>query len=200
MKPVRQLIGIVTEFLTTKNSLYLTILTLITLTAPSWHSRFVNQEPGIFGFKYMSSFLYAIGNNVTILGSGLLILFFSNRVSSEYKKLAKVIAALIITLASYSLIIIFFPKKVLLNAFGVPDLPKWAYMSSMIIMSLISFRLFSLFQEAFLYSESKMKEIIKGLFDFVLLEVPDKGMVKDERKGEYHDKSVELLKNALDNE
>lgn len=51
----------------------------------------------------------------------------------------------------------------------------------------------------FIKKES-LQEIIRSLFDFILIEVPDRDMIKDHRKEEYHDKSVELLKNALDNE
>ncbi|WP_408033123.1 hypothetical protein [Tenacibaculum xiamenense] len=39
-----------------------------------------------------------------------------------------------------------------------------------------------------------------SLFDFILDEVPENGMIKDDSKEIYHDRSVELLKNALYNE
>lgn len=46
----------------------------------------------------------------------------------------------------------------------------------------------------------KLQSIIRECFDFILIEVKENKMIKEDKKSHYDDKSVELVKNALDNE
>ncbi|CAM1370559.1 conserved membrane hypothetical protein [Tenacibaculum litopenaei] len=193
--------GIVTGFLTTKNSIYLTTLSVVGLTAPFWHIVYgIRDTEGIFGYRFMSSFLNSLGTRLCFLCLGLLLLFFSNQINNEFKKIGKGIAYGAIYVGCYFLILIFLPKKLLLTSFGIKDFHPLFYYLSMLGLCVLSGRLFALIQNAILFSEEKLKSLIRDLFDFILLDVQENDMIKEEKKLLYKDKSIELLKNALDNE
>ncbi|TDQ27688.1 hypothetical protein [Tenacibaculum caenipelagi] len=104
---------------------------------------------------------------------------------------------MVLFVACFFVIHILVPKKEL---WGTPDFPPYYYWSSMIFLSILSGRVLILIQKALLYSEDKLKTLIKKLFDFVLGDLEDEDMIKEEKKLMYKEKSLNLLKNALDNE
>lgn len=190
--------GIVTGFLTTKSSIYLTFLVFIGTTSRFIHVIFnVNDIKGIFGYSYMSSFLNALGINLSLLCSALFIKYLVSKVQEDIRSLVNLGANMYLYVACYFMINLFIPKKVL---FGTPDFPWFYYWGSMLVLSVLSGRLFALIQNAILFSEEKLKSLIRDLFDFILLDVQENDMIKEEKKILYKDKSIELLKNALDNE
>lgn len=189
------------ELMTTKNSVYILILALIGVTAPFWHIFYgIRDTEGLFGYRFMSSFLNSLGTRLCILCMGLMMLFFSKQIANEYKKSARVISLMTIYVGCYFLILIVFPKKTLLNTFGIRDFHRSFYYISMVALSIGSGYLFSLIQKAIIVTEEKLKQLIRSLFDFIFIDVQEEEMIKDSKKSLYHDKSVELLKNALDNE
>lgn len=188
-------------FLTTKSSIYLTIITLIGVTAPFWHVFYgIRDTEGLFGYRFMSSFLNSLGTRLSILCMGLLILFFSKHIVNEYKKAAKTIGLMTLYVGCYFLILIAIPKKILLNSFGIKDFHPFFYYLSMTILSISSGFVFTLLQKAFIITEANLKFIIRELFDFLNFQVRKKGMIRDEYKEEFDNGVVELVKTALDNE
>lgn len=188
-------------FLTEKNSIYLTILCLLGITAPFWHVIYgIRDTEGMFGYRFMSSFLNSLGTRICILSSGLLLYFFSFQISNEYKKVARLISFITIYVGCYFLILIFLPKKTLLNAFGVKDFHQSFYYVSMFLISILSVVVFTKFQKIFLLSEERLKSIIRKLFNYILVEVRKGDMIKENELKRYNKRSAELVKNVLDNE
>lgn len=80
------------------------------------------------------------------------------------------------------------------------DIPKiYYYLMAILSGVAISFsvHLMSLYN----FSDiGKLQKIIRGLFDFILIDSKEKDLIKDEKKDYYKKKSLDLVKNALDNE
>ena len=198
-KIVRKTTGIVTEFLTAKNStIYIFTLIFLGSIARFIHVIFnVNDMEGIFGYRYMSSFLNALGINISLLCSALLLKLAASKIVNELKYSFNLAANMYLYVACYFMINLFIPKKQL---FGTPDFPPYYYWLSMLVLSVFSGRVLLLFQRGLIFSEQKLKAIIRDLFDFILGDLEDEDMIKEDKKPLYKKKSVELLKNALDNE
>lgn len=134
----------------------------------------INGEEGIFGYKYMSSFLYAMGNRVCLLSVALLMLFASSQIINEYKKAFKFIAYMLLYIAAYFIIHILVPKGQLLDAFGIRDFHPSFYYISMAILAITSGMMLGLFHKAAISVEEKLKAIISRLFDFIIVDTYDK--------------------------
>lgn len=192
------MIETVTAFLTTKNSIYISLLVFFGSISRFIHVIFnVNDQEGIFGYTYMSSFLNALGINIALLCSALVIKLAASKSTSEMKPSLNLAAHMYLYVACYFMVNLFIEEKYL---FGTPDFPPYYYWGSMIFLSVLSGRFMMLFQKAALKSEERLQKIIKGLFDFILDETIEEGMIKKEKEYTYKKKSVKLLKNALDNE
>jgi glycosyltransferase involved in cell wall biosynthesis len=170
---VRQTTEIATESLTIKNKLsliYLFIVSLIGFTAPFWHVfHGISQREGVFGYKYMSSFLYALGNPVFMVCIGLLFIYAIRFIDNDsFKKVFRVISFIPLAIGCYYLIAVFIPKSILLDVFGVRDYGNWVYYSIMAIMSLISGYTFKMFQKAIVFTEAILKEHVKKLVHFII--------------------------------
>ncbi|TDQ22782.1 hypothetical protein [Tenacibaculum caenipelagi] len=152
---------------------------------------------GILGYTFMSSFLNALGINIALLCSALLIKLAASKLSHEMKSSFNLAANMFLYVACYFMVNLFIEEKYI---FGTPDFPPYYYWLSMLFLSVLSGNFLLLFQKAILKSEEKLQKIIKGLFDFILEDAIEEDMIKDEKKDAYHKKSVKLLKNALDNE
>lgn len=162
--------GIVTAYLTTTNSIYLTLICLLGCLAPFVHIFYgVSDAEGPFGFKYMSSFLYAIGDKICLLSAGFLLLIASSKVSSEYHKAFRLIAFMFLFVASFFIAHILVPKKQL---FGTPDFPVYYYWCSMITMSLVSGFLLSILHKAIVFTEERIKGSVRDLVSFVFKHTP----------------------------
>lgn len=72
-KFVRLVTETVTVYLTRKSSIYVTLLVLCITVFPFVHN-FTYGIEGVFGFTYMSSFLYALSLPVVLICAGLLLL------------------------------------------------------------------------------------------------------------------------------
>ncbi len=152
---------------------------------------------GIFGYTYMSSFLNALGINICILCAALLIKLAAKKSTSDLKITFNFGANMFLYVATYFMINLFIPKK---DLFGTPDFPPYYYWVSMLALSIASARFLLLLQRAMILSEQKLKLIIRNLFDFIFQEVDDENMIKEDKKDIYQEKSVKLLKSAIDNE
>lgn len=158
--------GIVTEYLTTKSSLYVTTLIFIGCISPFIHIIYgVNDTKGIFGYTYMSSFLNAVGRINALLCASLFIKFAAKKVDNDYKRVINFGANMFLYVSCFFLVGLFLPKKVLFNTL---DLPRKYYWISMIFLSVSSGYFLSLFQKIFIYSEEKLKSNIVLLVSFIM--------------------------------
>ena len=104
-------------FLTAKNSLYITFLVFTGSIARFIHVIFnVEDAKGIFGYTYMSSFLNALGINIALLCSAL-VLKISVSEKSEMKKPLSLAANMYLYVACYFMVNLFIQKKYLLRMF-----------------------------------------------------------------------------------
>lgn len=179
---------------TIKNSsFYLFILCIIGLTAKFWNVLYgVSNAEGIFGYKYMSSFLYAIGNEVAFLSLALILVYASSK-AGEYKRAFKRLGLLAVFVACFCVIQVLIPKYMLVKAFGIKDWHPSFYYGAMIIMSVFSGGLVVMFQKAMLFTEEKLKEKIRILIDFI---VDLRTNVKDIEVYDYE--RVEVFKKIVD--
>ena len=147
-KIARKLTETVTVFRTKTSSIYLSLLTAVGVSAPLWHVIYgVSLKEGVFGFRYMSSFLNALGGRLSILCAGLLIVFLANKLPVDYKNSVKRIGTLFVSVGCFFLILIFFPKKMLLNTFGIRDAHPIFYYGLMIIFSISAAKIFQTLQK-----------------------------------------------------
>ena len=151
-----------------KTSFYLFILCIIGLTAKFWHIIYgVSDKEGMFGYKYMSSFLYAIGNEVAFLSLGLILVYAASK-TNEYKRAFTRLGYLAVFVACFFIIQVLFPKHLLVNAFGIKDWHPSFYYVAMALMSVFSGGLVVTFQKAMMFTEEKLKEKIRILIDFIV--------------------------------
>lgn len=194
IKTARQTIETVMAFLTTKNSIYLTLLIFIGCISPFVHIFYgVRDTEGIFGYKYMSSFLNAFGRINALLCAALFIKFTVSKITNEYKKIINIGANMFLYVASFFLINLFLPKKVL---FGTVDFPPYFYWLSMFILSITSGIFLSTLQKAFLTTEENLKSIIRKLFRYIYESEAD---LKTETIEKHKLLRGELIKKTLDN-
>lgn len=108
---VHQATEIVTGFLTTKNSLYLTGLSVLTVLAPFLHLLASPSSSGYFGFSFMSSFLNALGLPISLISVSLLLMFLSRQIQNEYSSPFKLISILVLAVGCIYLLYVFIPMK-----------------------------------------------------------------------------------------
>jgi hypothetical protein len=80
------------------------------------------------------------------------------------------------------------------------DLSKFSYYLMSIITGVVISCSIYLMSKYKFTDTGKLKYIIKNLFDFIIVEVNDKELIKEDKKEYYEKKSIDLVKNALDNE
>lgn len=143
------------------------LLCVVGLTAKFWHIIYgVNGSEGVFGYKYMSSFLYAIGNEIAFLTMALLVLYKS-RLTVEFSKSFKWLGILGLVVSSFFIIEILVPKKQLFSWFGVNQMHKVMYYSLMLVFSLASCGLLVLFQEAMIKTEAALRKKLTYVIEFL---------------------------------
>ena len=171
-------------------------MTLVGLTAPFWHIFYgISDTEGPFGYAFMSSFLNSLGTRLCILCIGLLLHYFSKHIVNEYRVAAKFIGSMTIYVGCYFLILIVFPKKLLLQTFGIRDFHRSFYYASMIILSVSSGFVFTLLQRAFIGVENKIKQLLNSTFKFIIQTVPEK-YIPDEKLLDYQKEYEGLIEKS----
>jgi hypothetical protein len=171
----------VTEFQTgesnkTKIHLYLTFLAAVAILSPFLHVFYLfNETEGIFGFSFMSSFLFAISLPLMAIATGLLLKFASTKLPTNLGFAFNYISNSLLFLGFFFLSYTFIP---------VIDLPVIVYFSSVAILSIILTVCTHYFHKAILTTEQRLKKIISKLFDFIILETPRKH-VSEEKQIDY---------------
>ncbi len=157
--------GTVTAYLTTKSSsIYVTFLIFVGCISRFIHVIYnTDDQKGIFGYAYMSSFLNALGINLCIICLALFTKFFASK-SKENMRLINFGANMFMYVGCFFMINLFIPKKQL---FGTPDYPSYFYWVSMLILSIFSAKFFFLIQKGFLISEQKLKTFISNLIALI---------------------------------
>ena len=171
---------------------------VIGLTANFWHSIYgVSDKEGLFGYAYMSSFLYAIGNIIFPLSISLILNFASKQINNGYENFFKYVSYVGIFICCFFLIAVLLPKKQLYAMFGVNDFHPFIYYAVMIILSVSSGMLLKFFHEGVLKTEEVFKQKITTLFRYIFSIRED---IKPEAQIKHRNKRVELVNEIIPHE
>ncbi|MCB0468642.1 MAG: hypothetical protein KDC64_10615 [Aequorivita sp.] len=169
----------VTGFLTLKNkskiSIYLISLAVIAVLSPFLHVVYlIDDKEGIFGFSFMSSFMYSLSLPIMAICSGLLLKYAGNLLtdlSIYFKYISN----------SFLFVGIFFMVYTFIPMF---DFSTSVYLIGLLIVSVILTIASHYLHKAVLTTEERLKKIISKLFDFIILETPRKH-VSEEKQIDY---------------
>ena len=169
----------VTGFLTLKNkskiSIYLISLAVIAVLSPFLHVVYlIDDKEGIFGFSFMSSFMYSLSLPIMAICSGLLLKYAGNLLtdlSIYFKYISN----------SFLFVGIFFMVYTFIPMF---DFSTSVYLIGLLIVSVILTIASHYLHKAVLTTEERLKQIISKLFDFIILETPRKH-VSEEKQIDY---------------
>lgn len=182
-------------------SIYIIILCIIGFTSPFLHVVLdVKGLEGYLGYKYMSSFLFAAGNRLSLICIGLLFLFASKQVFNEYKTTIKFIAYSTLFVGTFFGIQILIPKETLLKWSGHKDLPKQFYYIAMVIGGVLSVIILKYFQNALLLSEQKLRKIIAVLMDSLYKDLEEKNLINPWMKKEFKKHRIDVTNKVVDYE
>ncbi|WP_214113044.1 hypothetical protein [Aequorivita echinoideorum] len=156
----------------TKISFYITFLAVVAILSPFLHIFYLlNDNEGIFGFAYMSSFMYTLALPLMAISSGLLLKFVSSKIF-EFKSLFNFIGNSFLFVGIFFMIYTFMPMS---------DFSKEVYFGSLLVLSFIITFIFHYAQKAVLRTEQRLKNIISKLFDFIILETPRKHVAEEKQ-------------------
>ncbi|MDN3723789.1 hypothetical protein QRD02_05305 [Aequorivita sp. SDUM287046] len=179
LKYARQETETVTGFLTIKNSsninFYILFLAIVAVLSPFLHVFYlINEKEGIFGFLYMSSFMYSLSLPLMAICSGLLLKHASVQIT-EYRLFFKYIGYSFLFVGIFFLIYTFVP---------INDFSTTVYFIGILILALSLTIASHYLHKAIITTEERLKNIISKLFDFIIIETPRKH-VSEEKQIEY---------------
>lgn len=155
---------------------YLIFLCAVAVLSPFLHIIYINEDKeGIFGFAYMSSFLFSISLPLMAISSGLILKFAKNIIIEDFKKTFGYIANTFLLVGFFFLIYTFAPMY---------DLSIYAYYAILLALSLALTAIANHVHKAIITTEERLKKIISKLFDFIILETPRKH-VSEEKQIDY---------------
>lgn len=155
---------------------YLIFLCIVAVLSPFLHVLYLTEDKeGIFGFAYMSSFMFSISLPLMAISSGLIIKFAKNIIVEDFKKTFDYISNIFLLIGFFFLIYTFAPMY---------DFSIYAYYAIILTVALTLTVIANLAHKAFLTTEERLKNIISKLFDFIILETPRKH-VSEEKQIEY---------------
>lgn len=194
-----------TEYQMTKKKLvksyYLILLCIIGFTSPFLHVVLdVKGMEGYLGYKYMSSFLFAAGNRLSLICIGMLFLFASQQVYNEYQSTIKYIAYSTLFVGTFFGIQILVPKSTLVEWTGYKDLLKQFYYIGMVIGGILSVIILKYFQTALLLSEKKLRKIIALLMDSLYNGLEEKNLINPWRLKEFKQHRVNVTDKIVEYE
>ncbi len=144
--------------------------------SPFLHVIYLTEDKeGIFGFAYMSSFMFSISLPLMAISSGLIIKFAKNILVEDFKKTFEYISNTFLLVGFFFLIYTFAPMY---------DFSIYTYYIIILIISLSLTVIANLVHRAILTTEERLKGIISKLFDFIILETPRKH-VSEEKQIDY---------------
>lgn len=149
-------------------SIYFWILAFVAVTAPFWHYPFIKSDiEGVCGYPYMSSFLYAIGNVLSLFSLAMILLIVSPK-TSEYKRSVKLLGSAMLYVSLYFLLMVVIDKEWALDTFGVKDMPIWGYRLSLVFLAGVSGVVFIRFNKAALKTEKLLTTKIRLLVEHII--------------------------------
>ncbi len=134
----------------------------------------LNDKEGIFGFAYMSSFMYSLSLPIMSICSGLLFKYIGTQLT-EFKVYFKYISNSFLFVGIFFMIYTFMP----MFDFSAP-----VYFISLATLSIVLTIASHYLHKAVLTTEERLKKIISKLFDFIILETPRKH-VSEEKQIDY---------------
>ncbi len=155
---------------------YIIFLCIIAVLSPFLHMLYlIEDKEGVFGYAYMSSFLFSISLPIMALSSGLLLKFAANYIVNEFKKPLQYISHTFIFVGFFFAIYILMPIR---------DYSITTYYVSLLILAILLTIVANYLHKAILTTEQRLKNIISKLFDFIILETPRKH-VSEEKQIDY---------------
>ena len=155
---------------------YLIFLCIVAVLSPFLHVLYLTEDKeGIFGFAYMSSFMFSISLPLMAISAGLIIKFAKNIIVEDFKKTFEYISNTFLLIGFFFLIYTFAPMY---------DFSIYTYYVIILATSVILTMIANLAHKAVLTTEERLKNIISKLFDFIILETPRKH-VSEEKQIEY---------------
>lgn len=148
----------------------------------------------VFGWKTLRMFLIGFGIRLPFLLFSIIISFLILKINTNDSNLKRSFVFLQIasyTISFYVLVWCFWYSQ---------DYPLSSYRWVVIGISVLASISTVYFIKYRKLLEHRYSQIIKGLFDFILSDLEDEDMIKEEKIPIYKEKSISLLKNALDNE
>ncbi len=175
-KSVLQETGTVTGYLILKNkskiSIYIISLAILAVLSPFLHIFYLlNDKEGIFGFAYMSSFMYSLSLPIMAICSGLLLKFVTGQLSG-LKIYFKFICNAFLFVGFFFMVYTFVPMT---------DFSTSVYFICLLILSIILTIASHYLHKAVLTTEQRLKGIISKLFYFIILETPSKHVAEEKQ-------------------
>jgi len=115
-------------------------------------------SPGLFGFKYMSSFLYAAGIPFFAISVGLLLKYAAAQIDNEYKHVFNVLANLVLLVGCFYLFYTFIPMQ---------DFSKSTYYLMLLVLGFGLLKLMVMFHVIALRIEIQLRNKIQNLVAFL---------------------------------
>ncbi|CAM3487503.1 hypothetical protein [Aequorivita lipolytica] len=169
----------VTGFLTLTNkskiSVYLIAVAVLAVISPFLHVLYlIDDKEGIFGFSYMSSFMYSLSLPTMALCSGLLLKYVGTLLP-HFNLYFKYISYSFLFVGIFFMVYTFVPMF---------DFSTSIYFTGLLVVSVILTVASHYLHKAVLTTEERLKKIISKLFDFIILETPRKH-VSEEKQIDY---------------
>ena len=173
----------VTVFQTTKNSLYLIVLTIIGISAPFWHLFATTGQKGILHWRWMSSFLNALGVPFLAICIGLLLKYASKMIPEHnFKFVFNTIGNVVVYIGGYYLLYVFIAIK---------DFSNGVYFSFLALLSILLFFIIIYINKGALKSERKLRKALDSISRFAFITV--KKFINDDKLEEYKEESIDAL-------
>lgn len=183
----------IADFLKTKGSLYILFLSLVIVFMPYVHVRYNNTDiEGILGFKWMSSFLFALALPSVLVSAGLIIRFMSTKIDGAYTIFFRLLSLITIASGGFFFAWTFYPMTgdfssstyyIVLSVFAI----AFAYASRFI-------------QRAFISSEEKLKTIIRLLLKSLYSDLEKQGLVNPEKMKDFKRYRLEVTNKVMEHE
>ena len=172
-----------------KGGLYVIVLSAILIYMPYAHVKYSPTDiEGIFGFKWMSSFLFALALPSVLIASGLLLNYLTIYLDSVIVPFVKLLSFLTLASGCFFMAWTFYTTP--------DDFEPSTYYSALIALSFGFLVLTSLIQKAFIYSEEKLKQKIRILFTFIY-SLNTTNVIKEEKEEEFAISRIEVTDKVI---
>jgi hypothetical protein len=168
----------IANFLKLKGALYLTVFGGLWIFAPYLHVFYLNSDVvGVFGFKWMTSFLFALALPLTLISGGFIVRYMANYMPSgggNFKKLSNIVQCS----GMFFLLWTFYPMT---------DDFKWYIYYPVLLVLSIAFAFFSKYVYVYAFNvEERLRlrviKLTKALNEMIRFAVNQRFKAKDLRE------------------